>query len=99
MISNILAYADAKFRRELAKCQLLCVECHRAKTIRELGQKPAEHGSTTMYRRGCRCSACRLAASEYQKTLKGRMGKQASHVQIMPEPQNPMSKHSWHALW
>lgn len=45
---------------ELAKCQLLCKPCHKAKTRDEMTLKNLEHGTSPMYRyRGCRCDECR----------------------------------------
>lgn len=42
---------------ELAKCQVLCVDCHRAKNASE---QPQQHGIAN-WRRGCRCGVCRDA--------------------------------------
>ena len=41
---------------ELAKCQVLCKNCHAQKTWLQL--ITTEHGST-MYRNGCKCDICR----------------------------------------
>lgn len=51
------SWSQARLDAELAKCQLLCVRCHRAKTRAELA-RPIPHGTSTGYRRGCRCDAC-----------------------------------------
>lgn len=43
---------------ELKKCQPLCYECHKKKSAEEKS-RPAEHGTASCYRRGCRCEVCR----------------------------------------
>ncbi len=46
---------------ELAKCQLLCYDCHKEKTVAE-SIKEFEHGTFGMYQsRKCRCKECRAA--------------------------------------
>jgi len=54
---------------EAAKCQLLCVACHREKTSRERAAKARanmKHGKlSTYYRHKCRCAACKKARSDY----------------------------------
>lgn len=53
---------------ELKKCQLLCREHHVEKTLKELGRKPAIHGTASRYsNRGCRCIMCTRAWAEYIK--------------------------------
>jgi 5-methylcytosine-specific restriction endonuclease McrA len=62
--------------KEVSKCQLLCQTCHSNKTIKDLGNKPRQHGSDTMYRQGCRCIECKQAHSvvgkNYQPKRKSR---------------------------
>lgn len=42
---------------ELAKCQVLCTDCHKAKTLVDRGH--LAHGTVSMYKnQGCRCRAC-----------------------------------------
>jgi hypothetical protein len=44
---------------ELSKCQVLCEECHKAKTRAE-NTKPLVHGTANGYKgKGCRCDECR----------------------------------------
>ena len=55
-----------KYDKELAKCQLLCHDCHVRKSFEEKdwgkGYGPTDHGSSTMYKNyGCRCSECKAA--------------------------------------
>lgn len=51
---------------ELAKCQVLCHECHMEKTADE--NATATHGSSTrLYRTGCRCRPCKDAHAAYAR--------------------------------
>lgn len=55
--------------RELAKCQVLCRKCHRAKTNAELSGW--EHGvKITGYHKGCRCDLCKAANKAYRLSKK-----------------------------
>lgn len=54
---------------ELAKCQLLCADCHQKKTRTEMGS--AQHGTISMYRHHrCRCEPCRMAYNEASRRWK-----------------------------
>lgn len=51
---------------ELQKCQLLCSDCHKAKTATDVAVN--EHGVPSMYsNKGCRCERCRLAWNKYTR--------------------------------
>lgn len=52
-----LSPRNPKRQRELAKCQVLCAECHLKKTWSE--RERALHGTQSKYTKGCRCDACR----------------------------------------
>lgn len=53
---------------ELAKCQVLCHECHKQKTIEQF-KKPVPHGTHSGYsHHGCRCEACRNATAAYNRS-------------------------------
>lgn len=58
----IWSWSAERREAELAKCQPLCPTCHLAKSIDQLplthGIVPYQHGTRSMYRHGCRCSAC-----------------------------------------
>ena len=50
------SYNWNKINEELAKCQLLCEDCHKIKT-HEFMSDSRNHGHT-MYKYGCRCEIC-----------------------------------------
>ncbi len=59
-------------KEELDKCQLLCKDCHREKTIEER-RSLVEHGTITMYGKyKCRCESCREASSDYLSSWKAK---------------------------
>lgn len=89
-IGKMLDVPEAEFRNELAKCQLLCGPCHRAKT-RENGDQtkhPAQHGSARMYSAyRCRCDLCRAWKRDYDRARRARLAAQAAHpVPLAPAP-------------
>lgn len=57
---------------ELRKCQLLCENCHKEKTLAEqTGSR--EHGTWAAYRRGkCRCDVCRDFFNAYRREWRSR---------------------------
>lgn len=79
---NVWSWTPKRRDAELAKCQVLCIDCHKEKTKAERW-RPITHGHESAYtRRGCRCPACteahRLARAKYRK-------KQRRSVTPMPE--------------
>lgn len=61
----VWSWSAERRRAELAKCQVLCAECHKAKTA---AQRPrAEHGTRSRYVAGCRCCECRAANNAYAR--------------------------------
>lgn len=60
---RMVVVSRQRFLAELAKCQLLCGECHDRKSIEEAGHNSRDiHGTLVSYQRGkCRCDACRAA--------------------------------------
>jgi hypothetical protein len=72
-MTEMSAYSEARFTKELEKCQLLCAECHWEKTLVDLGRMAGfwNHGTLASYRY-CRCDLCRKAKNswqmEYRKT-------------------------------
>ena len=67
-VSFFLSIPLKEFWEELKKCQLLCQEHHKIKSIIESGKKPAKgtHGTLSAYRY-CKCDLCREAKSKWQK--------------------------------
>ena len=63
----------SRLREELAKCQLLCSECHRKKTLSDNGwDTERAHGTLSKYtKEKCRCIECRnmwnRKTQEYKK--------------------------------
>lgn len=54
---------------ELAKCQVLCSDCHKRKTSLEV---MTEHGTRGRYKRGCRCRPCTDVAVSYSDMIRRR---------------------------
>lgn len=72
-VSNaIWSWSKVRREAELAKCQVLCVSCHRQKTTEELRQK--RHGTSTMYRNGCRCDPCKERQKKRMRTWREEIG-------------------------
>lgn len=74
-ITQHWSYSLEIYDKELAKCQLLCHDCHVKKSFeaKDWGGKygATDHGSDSMYKRGCRCTPCKKAynkaAREYRQ--------------------------------
>lgn len=56
---RIWSWSADRRNAEIAKCQVLCTDCHREKTVSEMYRAPC--GSESRYRAGCRCDDCREA--------------------------------------
>lgn len=52
---RIWSWSKERQETELAKCVILCVDCHTEESKKQIRQ--TEHGRT-MYRNGCRCAIC-----------------------------------------
>lgn len=61
---RIWSWKIERLEEELSKCDVLCEECHNKR--HGLITNPG-CGTTTSYKRGCRCELCRTAKSEYDK--------------------------------
>lgn len=61
---------------ELAKCQVLCHDCHEKKTWDET-RATRKHGTVNGYRLGCRCQNCLTAnvTKLYQQRINGHKGR------------------------
>lgn len=64
--------AADRYRAEAAKCQVLCRDCHKAKSAAEAS---VEHGGGASGKRNCKCSPCRARRSEYNRAARARRAK------------------------
>lgn len=65
-ITQFWSISLERYDKELAKCQLLCHDCHVRKSFEQKdwgkGYGPTDHGSSTMYKNySCRCDECKAA--------------------------------------
>jgi len=67
--------SEDQIKAELKKCQLLCAECHKTKTLSE--RREARHGTIWRYKEHrCRCEDCTEAMRErWRKDNEGRKKK------------------------
>lgn len=55
---RVWSWSEERRNKELAKCQALCRQCHKRKTIDSLPK--TDHGRAAMYQNyKCRCELCR----------------------------------------
>ena len=55
------SWSWSRIEEELEKCQLLCGDCHKIKTLEMFPER--QHGTVTMYdNSGCRCDLCKEAS-------------------------------------
>lgn len=57
---------------ELAKCQVLCHDCHQQKTLAEFRSAGQPCPSRTAYRGGCRCGGCKSVEAAYEREYRTR---------------------------
>lgn len=75
-IARILSsHSKAKIEYEMAKCQLLCKECHLEKSLLEGDLPTVEHGAGVSGKRNCRCDLCRQKKSEYNRNYRAINGR------------------------
>jgi 5-methylcytosine-specific restriction endonuclease McrA len=61
---KVWSWSEERRNEELAKCQVLCKDCHKLKTSGEQ-RKPLVHGTLSGYKhRGCRCPDCTKVATD-----------------------------------
>lgn len=79
---SIWSWSASRRETELAKCQVLCEQCHKEKTLDDMpitqGFVPHQHGTSKEYHRGCRCNLCRASNTEDKRRwrLRQRLAKQ-----------------------
>ena len=73
----IWSWARIRRLKEIAKCQVLCKDCHAEKSAREK-RVPIVHGTTRGYWNGCRCTDCKRASANYE--YKRRFGPVAERL-------------------
>jgi hypothetical protein len=67
-IAQVWSRSEKIREKELAKCDLLCAECHRVETSKERGYGKRPHGTITSYTTyNCRCKDCRRVWAEYAR--------------------------------
>lgn len=66
----------SNYLRELAKCQLLCQQCHLNKTVSETS---VPHGGGAAGRRRCTCELCKLRKREYNQAYAARGKTRSGH--------------------
>src|ERR1019366_9553584 len=58
---RIWNWSEAKRQTELAKCQILCYDCHKKKTAKDVEAEHGTNGRYTSHVWKCRCRPCRDA--------------------------------------
>jgi len=71
-ITKITTYSREVILMELAKCQLLCAECHKVKTSEAHDNHQVEHGGGVSGKKNCPCDACRARKREYMREYQQR---------------------------
>jgi hypothetical protein len=59
--------SEAKVQAELAKCQVLCHECHVQKGHQSGDTNYVEHGGGASGKRNCPCAPCKERKAEYMR--------------------------------
>lgn len=68
-LAHCWSTSQDRYAAELAKCQLLCHDCHKAKSAAE---RSVEHGGGVSGKRNCKCELCRARKREYNRNYKAR---------------------------
>lgn len=66
-LGHLWSVSHNRYLAELTKCQLLCREHHKAKSIRE---RSVEHGGGVSGKRNCKCGPCRARKREYMQNYR-----------------------------
>lgn len=70
---NVWSWKEERRLGELAKCQILCYDCHKNKT-REQFTYPLIHGTALAYgKKGCRCRVCKDGHAEARRVYRAKL--------------------------
>jgi hypothetical protein len=64
--------SEAKVQAELAKCQVLCSDCHTKKSYAEGDLYSVEHGGGISGKKNCKCALCKAKKAEYMKARQSK---------------------------
>lgn len=71
---RIWSWREERRAAEMAKCQVLCRACHKAKSWEQQGW--GRHGIRARYNKGCRCEPCRAASTAAARVYRARKRQQ-----------------------
>lgn len=77
---RIWSWSAARRTAELAKCQILCTDCHLTKTLEQ--RKIPEHGTVSRYsgKQKCRCEPCKAANRERCALNRAKQRERRAHA-------------------
>ena|ERR1035438_9308129 len=79
--SAVWSWSETRRLEELAKCQVLCHDCHKIKTFQDVA-KPLVHGTSNAFnQKNCRCEDCKKWDSEDEKAYRLRVKKKKSSME------------------
>lgn len=93
-IGNKLASVnESLLQEELKKCQLLCVNCHETKSVRDMGYQDAKnsHGTISSYKY-CKCVLCKAAKQAYMQKYAKRSAQLRKQGGLKRTKQGPKPK-------
>ena len=86
---RIWSWSAERRDRELANCQALCRDCHKAKTRSEF-IKPLVHGTYNAYKKkACRCDQCRAWNAQRVRIWNARAFSVRQTIGSMPSQDRP----------
>jgi hypothetical protein len=77
-IANGLINKAEVFWAEVAKCQLLCRDCHTEKSSAEGSFRTVGHGEGKTGKKSCRCELCGPLKNKYMREFKARARESSS---------------------
>jgi hypothetical protein len=79
---NVWSWRIEKREAELAKCIILCRDCHQIETRKQF-EKPITHGIRAGYDKGCRCEVCCAAKRETIRAWRIKVGGRKAPPKIL----------------